>query len=128
MADLRLYRAEGAPGCVGFPVDFTQGGNFNAIAHLGPCAVGLNQTDAVRSNSGALIGIEQGLFLPRSARRVNGVPLAVAGRTNTLDHAIDSVAIPLGIGKPLDDHYAETLAENSAVAAGIERLGVSGGG
>ena len=64
VADLRLDRAEGAPGPVRFAVDLAQGGDFDRIADLGAGAVGLDQADAFRGDPGTLVGVQDGLFLP----------------------------------------------------------------
>ena len=48
VADLRLDRAEGAPGRVRFAVDLAQGGYLDRVADLGAGAVGLDQADACR--------------------------------------------------------------------------------
>ena len=72
------------------------------------------------------VRVEDRLLLALGARRVNRVPLAVARRTDALEHGVDRVAIALGIGEALQDHDAETFAEDGAITIGIEWLRISG--
>ena len=97
VADLRLHRAEAAPGIFRLAVHFAQRAHFDRVAHLGAGAVRLEKADALGSDPRVFIGVSERFLLTRRARGVNRVPFAVAGGADAADHGIDPVAVALRV-------------------------------
>ena len=129
VADLRLDRAEGAPGPLGFrrAVDLGECRQLDRVADLGPGPVGLDQLDRVGRDAGLLVGPAEAFGLAGGAGGVDSVAFTVAGRSDPLDHGVDPVAVAPGVVEPLQGQDAQAFAEGRAVSAHRERAGVSRG-
>ena len=127
VSDLGLDRAEGAPGSFGLAVHLAQGADLHGVTYFGAGTVGFDHADTSGRHAGPPAGVEDRLLLTSGAGGIYGVPPAVAGRTDTADHGVDPVSVPLRIGQALDDHDAEPLAEDRSVRCSVKRFRVTGG-
>ena len=133
VTDLRLHRADRAPVCFGRTtraaasglIDLHQTGDLGRVTHLRPGPVRFNQFDRVGRDSRHAIRVFETPNLPLRLRRVDGVPRAVARRADPFDHGVDSVAISLGIGEPLQDDHAHAFAQDRAARIVAERLRIA---
>ena len=123
VADLRLDRPQRAPRPPRprLAVDLVQDRQLGRVADLRPRPVRLDQLDRRRRDPRQRVRLPQGLRLPRRARRVDRVPLAVARRPHRPDHRVDLVAVPPRVVQPLQDQDPQPLAQDRPVARGVER-------
>ena len=101
--------------------DLLEHGDLDFFARPRACAVAFDEADRGRRESGLLVGAPQGDRLALGPRRGESLVLAVARRTDTLDHGVDLVPIPFGIGEPLENEESEPLANGDPVGALVER-------
>ena len=100
---------------------------FRSVTRDRTGAVGFEQSHAGGAESGHLIGAAHGTQLPGRQRRRHSLGAAVAARADPFDHRINSVAVALGISKPLEGNHGNPFADDDAVSAGIERRTFSAG-
>ena len=129
VADLALDRADRAPAAplaLGLVKDRREAAQLGRVADLGAGAVGLDQLDRGRAHIGELVGVSKGPGLAGGGGRVDRLTAAVRGRAEALEHGVDRVAVALGIGEALHHDEADSLAEDRAVASGVEGPRVTG--
>ena len=95
--------------------------NFGAVTDHGAGAMRLNQTDGRGRHTGALIGTDQGGFLPFGARRGQRQVLAIRRAPNPAQHGVDAVAIGLGLIHLAQDQHCQTLGNRDPVGARVKR-------
>ena len=126
MTDLGLDRADSARWRIRLAEYLAQGFHFDGVADFGAGAVTLDQADAGRLDGGLLIGSAQGFLLAGRTRFIDGGAAAVARCADSLDHRIDLVAVPFGVGQPFHHQNAEPFAESGAIGIGVEGAGMAG--
>ena len=77
--------------------------------------------DGARRDAGLGVGPPQRELLALHTRRHDAHGAAVARHADAPDHRVDAVAVPLGIGQPLEHDQADPLAEERAVGVAVER-------
>ena len=82
--------------------------------------MGLDQADRGRVDPAGLVGATDGQRLALDARRQQAGAAAVAGLAHAAQHRVDAVAVGQRIVQPLEHDHAQALAEQGAVAAGLE--------
>ena len=95
--------------------------DFGAIADHGAGAVCLNQTDGRGRHTGALIGTDQGGFLPLWTRRGQRQVLAIRRSPDAAQHGVDAVAIGLGLIHLAQDQHRQPLGNRDPVGARVKR-------
>ena len=122
VADLRLDRPEGAPRSVGFRLteDVDETVQLGPISDARACAMRLDELDGGGRAVSESVGFPQRASLAVGTRRVDRVSLAVARARYRADHRVDPIPVSLRIRQTLENHDAESLAENRAVSVRIE--------
>ena len=105
-----------------------QGGQFGGVTDLGTGAMCLDQAERIGRDTGRQVGTLKRQFLPAGARRIDRAAAAVAGRADALDHRVNAVASTLGVSQTFEHQNADAFAQHRAIAVGVERLGITGGG
>ena len=94
--------------------------NLGGIAHEGSRAVGLDQANGCRIYAGVFIGHAQRQHLTLQPRRQHTHGPAVAGRSDTFDDRVYSIAVAQGILLAFQHQHADSLGEDRAVGAFIK--------
>ena len=103
--------------------DGVQGAELGPIRGGHAQAVALDQHHRGGIDSRPAIGPAHRAGMPARAGRGQSLALAVAGQADALNDGIDSIAVALGVGPPLQYHDAHPFARNHAVGVGRERPG-----
>ena len=129
VADLALHRAERTPlavGASGGVEHLRQTTELGRIAGHGAGAVGLDELDRGRSVSGLGIGVVERSGLAGRHGCVHALRPPVGTGAHPVDHAVDVVAIALGVGESLEGNHADSLAEHRSVGSIREGADVLG--
>ncbi len=100
--------------------DRREGGQLGAVADDGPGAVGLDEADLPGIDAGLGVGPAHGALLAVLAGGGEPEAASVRRRPHPAHDAVDAVAVPLGVGQPLEHHAGHALAEGDAVGVGVE--------
>ncbi len=124
MADVRFHRADRAEAGVArlAAEAVRQTGDLDRIAERGTGAVRLDIADGARVHPGALQRAGDHLGLRAGVGHRVGVGLAAVVDRAGLDHAVDVVAVGLGLRERLEQDRTHPLARHVTVAAVAERL------
>src|SRR5581483_11143669 len=88
--------------------------DFSDIAERHACPMGFDQPDGLRRDARLLVGALDSKRFAFEPRGEQASPATVARDANALDEGVDTVAVALGILPPLQDHYADALAQQCA--------------
>ena len=122
VADQRLDRADG--GQAGLGARGAQRGNhglqFGLVAGHGAGAMGFEQFHRRGRKAGLGIGAVQRALLACGQGGCQPLGAAIRRGADALDHAINPVAVALGIGQPLQDHGRQPFGDDDAVGLGVK--------
>ncbi len=127
VADLRLDASDrgefGFRG--GFPDEFRERREFDAVTRLGAGSVRLEKADRRYRHAGVLVGAAQSQDLPLLLGGVDTSGPAVVGGAKASYHRVDLVAVALGVLEPAQGEHAYPITEEGPVGGFIKRPHVS---
>ena len=127
MANLRLHAAQRTPlaGRILLLKRQAQALELGVVTCWRTGPVSLNQLHGLGRVVRLIVGALQGLGLARCHRRVDALGAAVGGASDTLDEAVDPVAVALRVFQTLQRDHAQALTEQRTVGLVGERLHVT---
>ncbi len=128
MADVRFDGADDALalGPSRIAPQFAQAFELDAVPHGGARCVALDQIHVLGAEPRGLVGTGHRPHLTFRRRRQQS-PADIVGQSDTADHRVNAVTVPLCVLEPLEHDHARAFAHHEPVAACVKgRAGARG--